>query len=102
VANTPSKPFKVWLKPEVRKRLAKPAKNTGRSSNYLVADAVEVYLSDQERMVADIRQAERQMDAGHYIWHEDMKAWLLSWGTDHKPPPECVCGKKHDGEEMCR
>lgn len=91
------------LKPEVRKRLAKLAKNTGRSSNYLVADAVEVYLSDQERMLADIRQAERQMDAGHYVRHQDMKAWLLSWGTDHElPPPKCVCGKNHDGEELCR
>jgi RHH-type transcriptional regulator, rel operon repressor / antitoxin RelB len=103
MANTQSRPFSVRLKPEVRKRLAKLAKNTGRSSNYLVADAVEVYLSDQERMLADIRQAERQMDAGHYIRHQDMKAWLLSWGTDHElPPPKCVCGENHGGEELCR
>ncbi len=103
MANTQTRPFSVRLKPEVRKRLAKLAKSTGRSSNYLVADAVEVYLSDQERMLADIRQAERQMGAGHYIKHEDMKAWLLSWGTDRELPlPKCVCGKNHDGEALCR
>jgi RHH-type transcriptional regulator, rel operon repressor / antitoxin RelB len=103
MANTSSKPFSVRLKPEIRRRLAKLAKNTGRSSNYLVSDAVEVYLSDQERMLAEVRQAERQMDAGHYIRHQDMKAWLLSWGTEHElPPPKCVCGKNHDGEELCR
>jgi hypothetical protein len=26
-------------------------------------------------------------DGPHYIRHEDMKAWLLSWGTDHELPP---------------
>ena len=37
------------------------------------------------------------MKAGHYIRREDMKAWLLSWGTEHElPPPKCVCGKVHD------
>ena len=99
MANTPRKPLSVPLKPDLRKRLAKLTKNTGRSSNYLVADAVEVYLADQERMLADIRQAKRQMDAGHYIRHQDMEAWLFSWGTDRElPPPKCVCGKNHDGE----
>ena len=50
-------------------------------------------------MLADIRQAERQMDAGHYIRQQDMKAWLLSWGTDHElPPPKCVCGSNHDSD----
>jgi hypothetical protein len=41
--------------------------------------------------------------AGHYIKHEDMKAWLLSWGKDCElPPPKCVCGKDHDDETLCR
>jgi hypothetical protein len=35
--------------------------------------------SDQERMLTDVRQADRQVKAGHYIRHEDTKAWLLSW-----------------------
>lgn len=103
MANTSSRPFSIRLKPEVRKRLVKLSKRTGRSSNFLVADAVEVYLSDQERLLAEIRQADRQMDTGHYIKHQDMKAWLLSWGTEHElPPPKCMCGKNHDDEALCR
>jgi hypothetical protein len=32
-----------------------------------------------------------------------MKAWLLSWGTDHElPPPKCVCGKEHHDEGLCQ
>jgi hypothetical protein len=28
-----------------------------------------------------------------------MKAWLLSWGTNHElQPPKCICGKNHDAE----
>ena len=99
MANTRSATFSIRLKPETKRRLAKLAKASGRSSNFLIADAVESYVGDQERMRAEIRQADRQAKAGHYIKHEDMKAWLLSWGADRElPPPKCVCGKHHDDE----
>jgi len=31
------------------------------------------------RMLAEVRQADRQVKSGHYIKHEDVKAWLSSW-----------------------
>ncbi len=103
MANTRSATLSIRLKPEVKKRLAKLAKASGRSSNFLISDAVESYVADQERILAETRQAERQVKSGHYIRQEEMKAWLLSWGTDHElPPPKCVCGKEHDDEALCR
>ena len=103
MANTRSTTFSIRLKPGVKKRLAKLAKASGRSSNFLISDAVESYVVDQERLLAEIRQADRQVRAGHYIKHEDMKAWLLSWGTDQElPPPKCVCGKEHHDEGLCQ
>src|SRR5437868_4855810 len=97
MANTRSVTFSIRLKPETRRRLAKLAKASGRSSNFLISDAVESYVANQETMLAEIRQADRQVKAGHYVRHEDMKAWLLSWGTTGEiPPPKCVCGKEHD------
>lgn len=99
--NTRSATLSVRLKPETKKRLAKLAKASGRSSNFLISDAVESYVSDQERMLAEVRQADRQVQSGHYIRHEDMKAWLLSWGTKHElPAPRCACGKHHDDEGL--
>lgn len=99
MANTRSATLSIRLKSETKRRLAKLAKVSGRSSNFLVSDAVESYVADQERMLAEIRQADRQVESGHYIKHEDMKAWLLSWGTDRElPPPKCACGKAHDDE----
>lgn len=53
-------------------------------------------------MLAEIRQADCQTKSGHYVKHEDMKAWLLSWGTDHELPPKCVCSKEHNDEALCR
>jgi RHH-type transcriptional regulator, rel operon repressor / antitoxin RelB len=101
--NTPSATLSIRLKPEVKKRLANLAKASGRSSNFLISDAVESYVADQERMLAEIRQAEIQVKSGHYVRHDDMKAWLLSWGTNRElPPPKCACGKHHDDEPLCR
>jgi hypothetical protein len=51
----------------------------------------------------ETRQADCQVESGHYVKHQDMKVWLLSWGTEHElPPPRCVCGKDHDDEALCR
>jgi predicted transcriptional regulator len=103
MANTRSATLSVRLRPETKKKLARLAKDSGRSANFLVSDAVEAYVNDQERMRAEVRQADRQIKSGHYVRHEDMKAWLLSWGTDRElPPPKCACGKDHDDEALCR
>ena len=103
MANTRSATLSIRLKPETKRRLARLAKASGRSSNFLIADAVEAYVSDQERMLAEVGQAGRQVKAGHYVRNEDMKAWLLSWGTEHElPVPKCACGKQHDDETLCQ
>jgi predicted transcriptional regulator len=103
MANTRSATLSIRLKPETKKRLAKLAKTSGRSSNFLIADAVESYVADQERILSEVRQADRQVKSGHYVKNEDMKAWLLSWGTEHElPVPKCACGKEHDDEALCQ
>lgn len=103
MANTRSATLSMRLKPEIKKRLAKLAKASGRSSNFLICDAVETYVANQERMLAETRQADRQVKSGHYVRQEEMKAWLLSWGTEKElPPPKCACGKEHDDEALYR
>jgi predicted transcriptional regulator len=112
MANTRSATLSVRLKPETKKRLTKLAKDSGRSCNFLISDAVESWVADKERMLAETRQADRQIRSGHYETRldpvitkkdEDMKAWLLSWGTDGElPSPKCACGKEHDDQVLCR
>lgn len=101
MANTRAATFSIRLHPATKKRLSKLAAESGRSANFLISDAVESYLEDQERLREEIRQADREVESGHYIRNEDMKAWLLSWGTAKElPPPKCVCGKRHDDEKL--
>lgn len=41
-------------------------------------------------LLRSVGEAEAAIDRGAYIRHEDMRRWLLSWGTDNElsPPSE--------------
>ena len=53
------------------------------------------YLENDD--LESIRRGFAEMEAGHYIPHEAMKAWLLSLGSERElPAPKCVCGESHD------
>ena len=53
-------------------------------------------MADNQSLLSDIHAADRLTALAHYIRHEDMKAWLLSWGGKNElPPPKCVCGTHH-------
>jgi len=97
MANTRSPTVSIRLTPEVKRQLSRLAKSTGRSANYLVADAIQVYVVQQERELKSMLRGFAELEAGHCIPHEEMKAWLLSLGSDHElPPPKCACGEIHD------
>ena len=50
-------------------------------------------------LLAEIRQSQREVVDGHYVRNDEVRAWLLSWGTENELPlPKCVCGKLHEGE----
>ena len=57
--------------------------------------------SREQLQLESIRRGFAEMEAGHYIPHEAMKAWLLSLGSGRElPAPKCVCGKSHD-DNLC-
>jgi predicted transcriptional regulator len=95
--NTRTATVSIRLAPEVKRQLARLSKATGRSANYLVADAIEIYVQEQQRQLESIRRGSAEVEGGHYIPHERMKAWLLSLGSKHElPVPKCVCGRTHE------
>jgi predicted transcriptional regulator len=56
-----------------------------------------MHIQTQLEQLRSIRCGIAEIEAGHYIPHEAMKAWLLSLNSDHAlPPPRCVCGESHD------
>ena len=58
--------------------------------------------SEQLEQIESIRRGIAEIEAGHDIPHEAMKAWLLSLSLDRElPSPKCVCGESHDeGSEV--
>jgi RHH-type transcriptional regulator, rel operon repressor / antitoxin RelB len=69
-----------------KKRLEKLAKSTGRSSSYLAAEAIDAYLDVNEWQVAGIKKAIASLDRGKSVAHDDVKAWVASWGGRKERP----------------
>jgi len=82
----PSTTFTVRVEPEVKKRLEKLAKSTGRSRSFLAAEALDQYLDVNEWQVAGVKQAMASLDRGEGVAHKDVKDWVKSWGGKRERP----------------
>lgn len=82
----PSTTVTVRLASEVKKRLQKLAKSTGRSRSFLAAEALNEYLDANEWQIAGIKRAMNSLDRGEAIPHEEVKEWASSWGRKHERP----------------
>ena len=78
--------FTVRVDQTVRKRLEKLAKSTGRSRSFLAAEAIHEYLDVNEWQVTRIKQAMESLDRGEGIAHQQVKDWVLSWGSEREHP----------------
>jgi len=82
----PSTTFTVRVEPAVKKRLEKLARSTGRSRSFLAAEALSDYLDINEWQVVGIRTAITSLDRGEGVSHEELKAWVNSWGNKRERP----------------
>jgi RHH-type transcriptional regulator, rel operon repressor / antitoxin RelB len=81
--------FTVRVDTDVKKRLERLAKSTGRSRSFLAAEAVRQYLEINEWQVAGIKRAIASLDHGEGIPHDSVKDWVASWGSaSEKPAPK--------------
>jgi predicted transcriptional regulator len=72
--------FTLRVETDVKKRLEKLAKSTGRSRSFLAAEALREYLDVNEWQVAGIRRAIGSLDRGAGVSHEQVKSRVNSWG----------------------
>jgi RHH-type transcriptional regulator, rel operon repressor / antitoxin RelB len=79
----PSKTFTVRVEPDVKKRLERLAKSTGRTRSFLAAEAFNEYLDTNEWQVAGVKRAIASLDRGEGVSHQEVKEWVNSW--DRKP-----------------
>jgi RHH-type transcriptional regulator, rel operon repressor / antitoxin RelB len=76
----PSTTLTVRVRADVRKRLEKLARSTGRSRSFLAAEALNAYVDMNEWQVAGIKAAANSLDRGAGVPHEEVKDWIHSWG----------------------
>jgi len=82
----PSTTFTVRVEPEVKKRLEKLAKSTGRTRSFLAAEALNEYLDVNEWQVAGVKRAIASLDRGEGVPHQEVKNRVNSWGRKRERP----------------
>jgi RHH-type rel operon transcriptional repressor/antitoxin RelB len=83
---TDSTTLTVRLTPEVKQRLESVAQRVRRSESLLAAEAIEEFLAVQEWQLAAIEEGIAAAERGELIPHEDVRAWVESWGSGHELP----------------
>ena len=83
-------PVSVRLDPELNERLASIAAALDRPKSWVIEQAVMDFVAVQEWQLAAIDEAIAEADAGKVVAHEDVVAWVRSWGKpDELPMPAC-------------
>ena len=78
----------VRLDPKVTRRLDVFAKRSKRSKSSIAAAAIANYIDTEEWQRTEIREGVKDLNAGRTVRHDDVSAWLASWGSaeERKPP----------------
>lgn len=63
----------IRIDQETRQRLDRMAQATARTRSFLVADAIQEYLSLNEWQVEAIQEGVRQADAGRLVSHGEVR-----------------------------
>jgi predicted transcriptional regulator len=85
-----SAPVSVRLQPMLNDQVAAIAAALDRSKSWVIEQAVKDYVSLEEWRLAAIDEGIRAADEGRVANHEDVVAWVRSWGQPSElAPPKC-------------
>jgi len=83
-------PVSVRLEPALNDQVTAIAAALDRPKSWVIEQAVRDFVALQEWQLAAIDAGIRAADAGKLVGHEDVVAWVESWGRpDELPMPEC-------------
>jgi predicted transcriptional regulator len=75
------------LAPETQERLSAIAASIGRPEAWVITQAIEGYLALQADHLSAIEAGIRAADAGQFVPHDAVAAWVESWDTANELPP---------------
>ena len=85
-----NRPMSVRLSPDLDKQVADIARALDRPASWVIEQAIKDFVAVQARHLAAIDEGLRDADAGRVVGHDDVAAWVRSWGKrDELPIPEC-------------
>lgn len=81
-------PVTVRIPAEVNRRLEKLATATARSKSWLAAEAIGAFVASESEFLEAVEEGREAARKGRVVAHEDVRAWLQSWGTarEKRPP----------------
>jgi predicted transcriptional regulator len=80
----------VRVDSELGNKLSTVAARLDRPKSWVVEHALKEFIELQLWQFAAIEEGLRDADAGRVVPHEDVVAWVESWGRpDERPMPEC-------------
>ena len=86
---TKAVPVKIRLDPALNEQVTAIAAALDRPASWVIEQAVRDFVGIHERQLAAIDAGISAADAGRVIAHEDVVAWVRSWGRpDELPMPK--------------
>jgi predicted transcriptional regulator len=83
-------PVSVRLEAALNDQVAAIAAALDRPKSWVIEQAVRDFVAVQEWQLAAIDAGIRAADEGRTVAHEDVVAWVQSWGLpDELPMPKC-------------
>jgi RHH-type transcriptional regulator, rel operon repressor / antitoxin RelB len=70
----------IRIDAETKKRLDALSKRTDRSRSCVAAEAISAYVEAEEWQLGEVEAGIKELDAGEGVAHEQVAAWLNSWG----------------------
>ncbi len=84
-------PVSIRLPEALNGEVAAIAAALDRPKSWVIEQAVRDFVAVQHWHLAAIDEGIAAADAGRVAAHEDVVAWVESWGREHEPPPP-KCG----------
>jgi predicted transcriptional regulator len=83
-------PVSIRLDTALNDRVAAIAAVLDRPKSWVIEQAVQDFVAVQEWQLAAIDEGIAAADTGRVVAHEDVVAWVQSWGRpDELPMPQC-------------
>jgi predicted transcriptional regulator len=83
-------PVSVRLPVELNQQVADIAQALDRPKSWVIEQAIKDFVALQAWHLAAIDEGIRAADAGQVVPHDEVAAWVRSWGNpDELPTPVC-------------